>query len=309
MFQRIIVALGAGVASAILFVVPAKGTFLAALLGVAAPLPLMIAFLGFGQIAGLVGAAAGIVVVALLLHPLVAAVYAVWLAIPVSLLAQIALRRTIGAGAIVSTAAALAVVIALALLGAAIWTYGGWTIAVDAVAAALQPWFDDVIGGRSLPDRISPLELARAVVSYAPAMAAGWTALTLCINFWIAGRLSLASNLLSRPWPNVPDTLRLPRVLGIVFAAAIGFSFLGGPAGIAAACVAAGLGAAFSLQGLGALHAMTRGASARPAILGGAYAMVVGLMPWPLALAAGLGLVDCFAPLPRKSASPPLKPK
>ena len=304
MFQRIIVGLGAGVASAILFVVPVKGTFLAALFGVAAPLPLMIAFLGFSQTAGFAGSAVGIAVVAALLHPIVSGIFAVWLVLPVAVLSALAVRRRTGAGLVVAAAAGVSILLALGLIGFAIWSYGGWTPAVDAVTDALNPWVTDLVGGRSLPDKISPTGLARVMVSYAPAMAAGWTALTLCINFWIAGRLSLASNLLPRAWPNVPDTLRLPRLLGLAFAVALGCCFVGGPAGIAAACVAAGLGAAFALQGLGALHAITRGASARPAILGGAYAMVVGLMPWPLALAAGLGLVDCFAPLPRKSASP-----
>jgi hypothetical protein len=203
----------------------------------------------------------------------------------------------------VACAAGLGAGLAVGLIGVAIMSYGGWDAAVSDVANSLAPWLQEALGGRPLPDHFSTLQLARGVVRYAPAMAAGWTTLTLSLNLWIAGRLALSSKLLARPWPNVPDTLRLPRLLGFIFAAAIGCSFLQGAAGVAAACAAVALGVAFALQGLGALHAMTRGSSARGAILAGAYAMVVGLMPWPLALAAGLGLVDCFAPLPRKPAS------
>jgi Predicted membrane protein (DUF2232) len=303
MLQRIIIALGAGVASAILFIVPVKGTMLSALFGVMAPLPLMIAFIGFGLIPGLAGTVAALILVALLLHPIVAAVYAAWVAVPVVCLCAAGMRRETSAGFLVACAAGLSVVLAIALVGVAILSYGTWAAAVNDVAQSLAPWFNDAIGGRALPDHLTTLDLARDVVRFAPALAAGWTTLTLCVNLWIAGRLALASKLLTRPWPNVPDTLRLPRLLGLVLPAAVGCSFLNGAPGVAGACAAAGLGAAFALQGLGALHAMTRGASARGAILAGAYAMVVGLMPWPLALAAGLGLVDCFAPLPRKPAS------
>jgi hypothetical protein len=186
-----------------------------------------------------------------------------------------------------------------------VFRYGSWNAAVSDVGGALAPWIDEALAGRTLPGRMTSLEVADAVVRYAPALAAAWTTLTLCLNLWIAGRLALASDLLARPWPNVPDTLRLPRVAGILFPLAVSGGFLQGSWAIAADCIAAALGMGFALQGLGAIHAMTRGSSARGAILAGAYAMVIGLMPWPLALAAGLGLVDCFAPLPRKPAIRP----
>ena len=57
MLQQIIMALGAGLASAILFVVPAKGSALAFALGLIAPLPLMIAAIGQGE---RIGAATGV---------------------------------------------------------------------------------------------------------------------------------------------------------------------------------------------------------------------------------------------------------
>lgn len=299
MMQRIVIALGAGIASAVLFMIPMKGTLLATALAVAAPLPLMIALLGFGQFPGLGGAAAGALMVAILLHPLFAAIFIVWIAVPVAWLTHVALRRETSAGALAAWAAGLAGGLSLGVLAAAMWRYGSWDAAVNIAAKGLQPSIDELIG-HSLPATISVNDLTHAIMRYVPVMMAGWTVLTLCLNLWVAGRVVSHSHLLMRPWPNVPDTLRLPRLLALMFAVALGGSLARGAIGVGSASVAAALGAAFALQGLGALHAMTRGAPARGAILAAAYALLIALMPWPLLLAAGLGLVDCLAALPRR---------
>ena len=63
MFQRIFMALGAGAASAVLFVVPAKGTFGALAFGVLAPLPLLIVALGLGESFAAGAAALGVLAI------------------------------------------------------------------------------------------------------------------------------------------------------------------------------------------------------------------------------------------------------
>jgi hypothetical protein len=308
MLQRIVIALGAGFASAILFIVPAKGMMASALFGLVAPLPLMIAFLGFGPLAGFIGGVCALLVVALLVHPFGSALYGAWVAVPVAGLAQAALMRRADAGLVVLCAAGLSIALGLALVGAAVFTFGSWNAAVMAAGSALSPFLEDAIGGRPLPEHLNASQVATAIARYAPAMAAAWMTATLSLNLWIAARLSYASRLLSRGWPNVPDTLRLPRVLAAAFAVAIAGSFAPALIGVVSSCFAAGLGMAFALQGLGALHAMTRGIGARGLILSAAYALMIGLVPWPLALAALLGAVDCLAPLPRKpEARPPFR--
>jgi len=273
----------------------------AAALGVVAPLPLMIALFGFGQIPALGGAAAGVLMVAYMLHPLFAALFALWIVLPVFWLSHIALRRQASAGALAAWAAGIAAALSLGLLAVAIARYGSWDAAVKSAATELQPTVQALVG-RTLPANVSAAALTMAIMRYVPVMMAAWTVLTLCANLWLAGRLVLISHLLARPWPNVPDTLRLPRILALVFAAALAASFAPGALGVCSASVAAAFGAAFALQGLGALHAMTRGASARGLILGVAYALLLVLLPWPLLLAAALGLVDCLARLPRRPA-------
>src|SRR5947209_11608625 len=87
------VAIGGRLASALLFVVfPAKGTVVALVLTYFAPLPLMIAGLGFGQWTGLVGALIGSGLVAILFYPGMGLVYAVGIALPAWLVCVAALR-------------------------------------------------------------------------------------------------------------------------------------------------------------------------------------------------------------------------
>ena len=67
-----VVALGAGIASAILFVVAQKGTMLSMALAYLTPLPLMIAGLGFGVSSGLLAVISGsfaLAIIALSRHP------------------------------------------------------------------------------------------------------------------------------------------------------------------------------------------------------------------------------------------------
>src|SRR5438128_1491031 len=59
MLFKAAIAIGAGLASALLFFIPVKGTTVAMALALLGPLPIMIAGLGFGALIGLAAAAAG----------------------------------------------------------------------------------------------------------------------------------------------------------------------------------------------------------------------------------------------------------
>ena len=84
------VALGAGLASALLFVVSAKGTTAAALIAYFTALPIMIAGLAFGHAWGLAGAVLGIGAVAVGLGPILG-IYALCFALPGEWLSYLAL--------------------------------------------------------------------------------------------------------------------------------------------------------------------------------------------------------------------------
>jgi hypothetical protein len=85
--------------------------------------------------------------------------------------------------------------------------------------------------------------------------------------------------------------------------------FLDGAFALAAATVAAAFAMAFALQGLAAAHVLTRGFSARRAILAAIYLVTIFAMPWPLVALTLLGLVDCLFSLRfRRIPKPPNNP-
>src|SRR6478672_10182943 len=94
MFFKVAIAIGAGLASALLFFIPVKGTTAAMALALLGPLPIMIAGLGFGARVGFAAAAAGTLAISLALDPLLGAFFAASLGLPAFWLAALAGRTT-----------------------------------------------------------------------------------------------------------------------------------------------------------------------------------------------------------------------
>ncbi len=90
MLHRFVVAIGAGCAAALLFAVSAQSSVLAMTLAYLAPLPIMIATLGWGLDAGAIAAAISIAVLAVVAEPLSALVFAASVAAPAWILAAFA---------------------------------------------------------------------------------------------------------------------------------------------------------------------------------------------------------------------------
>jgi hypothetical protein len=113
------------------------------------------------------------------------------------------------------------------------------------------------------------------------------------------------SGRLSRPWPDITAMILPPLAAGAL-GVAVALSFAGGMAAILASIIAAALIMAFGVLGFAVLHAITRGQSSRPFLLGGIYASVV-VFGWPLLMLALLGLVETFFGLrARRRAQRPL---
>lgn len=310
MIRQAGVALGAGLASALLFVVSAKGTTAAALIAYFTALPIMIAGLGFGHILGLTGAVLATGGVALALGPVLGAFYALCFALPgwwlsyLALLAQPAAASATSGGAtlvwypvgrLVTWAAALAIAAVLALGAAVLVRYGGFDAATQVLARRLDAAVAQTStspGAAMFFVRILPLAMAASLF------------LMLSINLWLAGRVARVSERLRRPWPEVPEGLRLPVTAAGLFVAALLPAAFGGLVGTAAGVVAAALGLAFALQGLGAAHVLTRGFRGRGSILALIYIVTLAVPVAVVALCL-LGLVDCVFSL--RSRRPPPK--
>ena len=124
----------------------------------------------------------------------------------------------------------------------------------------------------------------------------------LSVNLWLAARAVKVSDRLPRPWPNLPDHLRLPRLAAAGFAVLAAGRLLPAPFGVAAGVLAAALGTVFAFEGLATAHVLTRGIPARPIALGAVYLTVVLLRPGPVYALALLGCIDCLVPGLRRGA-------
>jgi hypothetical protein len=330
MLQNVIVTIGAGLAGMLLFIVSAKGSIAAVVVTYFTPLPIMIAALGWSQTVGLAAALLGTALIAVVFHPALAAIYALGFALPAWWLAYLTLLarfeaapgaanggakvrrewfpigRVVFSAAIVVSVAVGAGVLSISFTGA------GFERAVTAVAPQLAPMIESLFGGpERMPSGVTAEEIATLAIRTLPVAAAASLTLLHLVNLWLAGRTVEMSHRLNRPWPSLPEQLRLPRIAGILFPLAVGAVIVVGDyPGLFAAILAAALAMALALQGLAVIHALTRKRSARPAILGALYGAVVLLMPWPLIAAIGLGLIDiAFSLRDRVLAAPTTPPK
>lgn len=309
MIRQTGVALGAGVASALLFVVSAKGTTVAALIAYFTALPIMIAGLGFGHMLGLTGAMLATAGVSVALGPALGTFYALCFALPgwwlsyLALLAQPATATGAAAvtwypvGRLVTWAAALAIAAVLALGAVVLVRYGGFETATHILARRLDVAVSQTSSSPGMAMffvRILPLAMAASLF------------LMLSVNLWLAGRIARVSERLRRPWPEVPEGLRLPGAAAGLFIVALLPAAFGGPIGTAAGVVAAALGLAFALQGLGAAHVLTRGFRGRGSILALIYIVTLAIPVAVVALCL-IGLVDCVFSL-RDRRPPPKTP-
>lgn len=291
----ILIGTGAGLVSALLFGVVATMSPLGLLLSYVAPLPVLIAALGWNHRSGLVAALAGALISALFLAPTAGVVFAVAVALPAWWLAYLTL---LGRGDengriewypigrvllwMAATATLITVIGALAL-GPSFADYRSSLeeLVRVIISAELTP---------VLPDDPEMERFINIVVAAVPAVAALTFVYMLAINLWIAASTVRLSQRLPRPWPSIPDMLMPRETLIALGLAGIGVALLPGFAGLAAASVLGALAAALTLQGLAAIHLMTRGNRARPALLALLYLSLLLLSVWMLVVLAAVGV-------------------
>jgi Predicted membrane protein (DUF2232) len=314
MIHRFAVAIGAGCAAAFLFAVSAQTSPLAMTLAYLAPLPIMIATMGWGIDAGATAAAVSVAALALLAEPLTGLLYAASVAAPAWLLAASAVaplarylparsssRQTFASvGSIVTLAAAIGMLGAGAVLTAVILLYGGYAEGAKQAVTALAALASDAFDAK---DSQQARVFAEALVRFGPAAIAASTLLMLAVNLYAAARSTQLSHRLRRPWPDLPTSLRLPWPLGVVAIGCAACAYaLPPPASQYFSIGAGGLGAAFVLQGLAVAHALSRGLKLRVVMLVALYACCVVRAQYTLPVLATLGLVDAFARLRARAA-------
>src|SRR5262245_13303863 len=295
MVQILLVGSGAGAAAALLFASTASGSVLAFFLLYLAPLPIMIAALGWGHWAGLVAALTAAAALGSLFGVVFFAAFLLGLAMPAWWLAYLALlARPAHGSSGVEWYPIGRIVLWAALLGAAIASVAAFlVIATDqeAVRTALRKALDEFIraqipapaAGGTLSDEQRDRLLDMFLVMLPPAAAMSLLVLN-SVNLWLAGRIVLVSGRLPRPWPNV-SAMSLPLAAPALLAVSAAGTFApdligaGGLIGTIFGSLAAPLLMAHVMVGFAVVHAVTAGIQARALILAGMYAAFLILSP------------------------------
>jgi uncharacterized protein YybS (DUF2232 family) len=305
MVQIGLIGLGAGAAAALLFASVASGVWLSIPLFYLAPLPILIAGLGWSHWAALIAAAAGAVGLAAVFGTVFFFAFLAGAGLPawwLGYLAMLARPAMNGSGNTqlewyppgrlviwAAILAALTVILAIPNFGGDV--QGFRSALHDALLQVLHSEAGIDAGAPASVPAVKNVErLVHFLVVAVPPAAAVVATITSLFNLWLATRIVKFSALLKRPWPQLSD-LTFPRTVAALLAATIVLNFAGGLIGIAAGVLTASLLMAYSVLGLAVLHAITQGMNSRAFVLGGAYAAVI-VFGWPVLALCVLGLIE-----------------
>jgi hypothetical protein len=298
-----IIGIGAGAAAALLFASVTSGTLLSIPLFYLAPLPIMIAGLGWSYWAALTAAVTGALALGVIFGAVFVFAFLAGAGVPGWWLAYLAmLARPAGGhegplewyptGRVVAWAAILAallVVVAIPNLGtdgesfrAGLHDALARMLRVQTGAPADTPL--------TLPGGTDPERFINFLVSVIPATAAVLATLTNLFNLWLAGRVVKFSGRLTRPWPQI-SAMRFPPMLTAALVLAIALSFADGLIGVVGSIFSASLLMAYGALGFAVLHSITQGMNSRPFLLAGTY-LVVLMIGWLVLALCLLGVLD-----------------
>ena len=317
MNNAILVGIGSGLAAGLLFAAPAVSSTIIVPFLLINHLPIAIAGLGWGSVAGAVAAGAGTLVAAALGGLGQAFVFLIYFGLPAAWLTHlIGLARPADPvsqpntliwyplGRVLVHATAIVALVS-----------GAVAIAIKANEAAIIDGFTQM--WTALIAQTGETELAPEVKSaiesqvnfgvammpvYIPVI---WLGM-IVLNLWLAAKIVRRSGRLARPWEDL-SAITVPDRIAYILAISLAFVLFGGPVSAPAAAVLGATGCLFLLIGLAVLHALTRGSSVRPMILWVTYLLIV-FMPITQVLVAILGVIETFIKL-RARQQPPAAPR
>ena len=314
MMQILLIGVGAGAASGLLFASIASGSPLSFVLANFAQLPILLAALGWTHLAGLTGALIASAGLAVVTTGSVALAFLLTIGLPAWGIGYLALLgRPIKSnpaeiewypiGRIVVWTAILAgVVVLIAML-----RYGLDAASMQAgLRRELERGLRFLAGVPAnsplqIPNMRDPERLLDVLVPIVPPLKATALTATSLLNLWLAALIVRVSGRLKRPWPQIAQ-MTFPPFAATVLALAVAGTFLPDLIGLASGMLAATLLFAFALLGLAVVHVLTAGFAGRGFMLGGLY-FTVGLFGWPIVLMSLLGLLETIAALRARSAA------
>jgi hypothetical protein len=303
MMTTILIALAAGSASALMFASIISGALFSLVLFYLAPLPLMVAGLGWGPLSATIGGISAAIGLGTLFGLPYCLAFVLTVALPAWWLGHLALlgRPVAMAPSAGNGAAPPAPVLEWYPVGRILlWTAGFaalttmaalFTLGGDAttIAAALRRGLLRITGARPAGGGDTE-QVVDALVTIAPAAAAVVAMMTLTLNLWLAAKITATSGRLHRPWPDMKSAA-LPAMTLVALSLALALCFTGGLFAMLGQIASAALMMAYALIGFAVLHTLTLAMKSRALWLSGTYAVVL-VFGWPVLAMVGLGLAD-----------------
>ena len=301
--NQLLLTIAAGLIAAVVFASATTGAMLLRfVLFFLTPLSLYLAGLGIGPLAASIAAIVATLTILALTNPVAAIVFAISAGAPAVISTQLALlgrrddsggRRSNGirSGVLLSSPAIFGgVFAALALL-----LIGGDTATLAKAMRTLVETFvktelPQIPGASPLTD-VQIDEIANRALGLLPWTLAALSMITTLLNLWLAGRITLASGRLTRPWPDL-SRFALPAGATFALLASMALAFANGIPGLVSGGFAGAFTMAFALVGLALAHTLTRDSPWRNFILTALYAGLILYTPVIALLLALAGLAE-----------------
>ncbi len=306
MRNQVLIAVLLGLVSAVVFASATTGPMLMRyVLFLLTSLPIFLAGLGWGWRFAAVAGITSVLIVAISAGPHVAGIYALTQIIPAVVLTYLALlNRTYQpdgsetvvmewypVGRLVLWAAVMAGTITLVVL---------LVIGQDfeELRAGLKQYLSEAIktnmppgtDGKPLDDQ--QLEsMTNIMLAVMPAASAVSWLTALVFNLWLAGRITLASGQLQRPWPDI-SALEFPPGTALMLLASMLGAFAKGIAGAVGTAFLGAFFLAYVFAGLAVIHYVTRAKPWRPISLWMLYIGLLVVAAWIAVFIALVGLAE-----------------
>ena len=303
MIAILVIALAAGAASALMFASIISGALISLVLFYLAPLPLMVAALGWGPLAATIGGITAATGLGLIFGLPYCIAFAITVALPAWWLGHLALLgRPVANVESGNGAAPVAPALEWYPVGRILLWIAGFAILTtiaalltlgsdaEAITGALRRGLLRMLGPRDAESAGDVERWVDALVVVAPAAAATVAMMTLTLNLWLAAKITATSARLHRPWPDLRSAALPPMTL-VALSIALAFCFAGGLPALLAQIAATTLMMAYAFTGFAVLHTLTLALKSRAFLLSCTYAIVM-MFGWPVLAMVALGVTD-----------------
>ena len=323
MIQIVLIGIGAGATSALLFASIVSGSPGSFLLANFAQLPIMIAAIGWTHFAGLAAVIFAGLGLAIMFGGWIAFAFLISIALPAWWLGYLALLGRPAPGGEASDiewypVGRIVAWTAIAATAIVILTMMRHGVDVASMQAGLRRELEHAMrfltgapsgGPLRLPGVKDAERLLDILVMVVPPMKACALTVTSLFNLWLAARVAKISGRLRRPWPIIAQ-MTFPPFTAALLAMAVAATFLADLVGLIGTVLTASLLLAYALLGFAVVHSITAGVGGRGFMLTGLYCVVL-LFGWPILIMSALGLVETILALRARVAArraPPTAP-